>query len=292
MNNLSIIILTRNEEVHIKRCLESVKGFCKDVFIVDSNSTDKTMDIAKKYTANISTGDFNTFSEKLNWAIENLPIKTTWSMRLDADEILTDGFKKEIHSSLGGLSNKINGVYLRRQLWFMNRWMRYGGMYPIYSMRIWRTKEAFCEDRALDEHMLLKRGESIKFNLDIIDNPLSLINKWVDKHNEYSDLEVISYFDNDKSKIIWLKLFDNQEARKRWLKNIFYRKIPLFIRPFMYFFYRYIFCLGFLDGKKGFIWHVLHAFYYRFLIDVKIYETIEKSTKSQETIKKKHKNET
>jgi len=285
-DNLSIIILTYNEEVHIKRSLESALSVTKNVYIVDSYSTDKTIEIAKMYTENIFFGNFSNFSEKLNWAINNLPIETKWSMRLDADEILTDDFKNNISIELESIDTNIYGIYVRRQLWFMNRWMKYGDMYPTYSMRIWKTKEVYCENRLLDEHMILKEGKSVKLNLDIIDNPLTSISDWITKHNKYSTLEMISHFENKSSYEIKEKLFGSQVERKRWLKNVVFYKMPLFIRPFMYFIYRYIIRLGFLDGKEGFIWHVLHGFWYRFLVDVKVYEIEKKAIKSQKNIEK------
>jgi len=282
---ISIIILTYNEEIHIQRCLESIKDFSENIFVVDSNSKDKTIEIAKNYTKNIFYGDFSSFSDKLNWAISELPIVTYWTMRLDADEILTEDFKRNFFIELNKVSSKIGGIYIKRQLWFLNKWMRYGDMYPTYSMRIWKTKEVICENRLLDEHMILNEGISITMDLDIIDNPLTSISNWINKHDKYSNLEVITYYiGKNNANEIQGRLFGKQEERKRWLKQMFY-KIPLFVRPFMYFFYRYILKVGFLDGKKGFIWHILHGFWYRFLVDVKIYEIELKAKESNMTYK-------
>lgn len=282
--NLSIIILTYNEEIHIKRSLESALSVTKNVYIVDSYSTDKTIEIAKIYTENIFFGDFSNFSEKLNWAINNLPIETKWSMRLDADEILTDDFKNNISIELESIDTNVYGIYVRRQLWFMNKWMRYGDMYPTYSMRLWKTKEVICENRLLDEHMILKQGNSATLNLDIIDHPLTSISDWIIKHNKYSTLEMISYFKNKIDIAVAPKLFGNQEERKRWLKNKLFYKFPLFLRPLFYFTYRYVIKLGFLDGLIGLIWHVLHGFWYRFLVDVKVYEIEQKSKNTGKNI--------
>jgi glycosyltransferase involved in cell wall biosynthesis len=274
--NLSIIVLTYNEEIHIKRCLENISGFCKNIYIVDSFSTDKTIEIAKEYTDKIYSGNFTSFSEKLNWAIDNLPIETTWSMRLDADEIITDSFKNNIYERLEEAVSDIQGIYVRRQLWFMNRWMKHGDMYPTYSMRIWKTGEVKCENRLLDEHMILNGGKSLTVDLDIIDNPLTSIADWITKHNKYSDLEVKNYLSRLKGTNIKPNLFGKQEERRRWLKERLFYKMPLFVRPFFYFGYRYFIKFGFLDGKEGFIWHILHGFWYRFLVDTKIYETKKK----------------
>ncbi|MFA5329310.1 MAG: glycosyltransferase family 2 protein [Prolixibacteraceae bacterium] len=273
---ISVIILTLNEEIHIERCLKNASLLSTNVFIVDSNSSDKTVALAKQYTNNIFQGNFDSFSSKLNWAIENLPITTPWTIRLDADEIFTDKFLEKVNSVIESQLPEVSGIYVRRQLWFLNRWMKHGDMYPTYSLRIWKSGSVSCENRLLDEHMILKEGISINSELDIIDNPKTSIRIWIEKHNKYSELEVLSQL-NSKSNLapeIKTKLISKkQEESKRFFKDRVYYKLPLFIRPFLYFFYRYFLKLGFLDGKEGFIWNVLHAFWYRFLIDVKIYES-------------------
>src|ERR1035437_2282213 len=188
----SVIILTFNEEIHIERCLKNAALISKNIFVVDSYSSDKTIEIAKRFTNNIYQGSFVSFSSKLNWAIENLPISTPWTVRLDADEIFCDNFIEKIESLTEIQPNDVTGIYVRRQLWFLNRWMKHGSMYPVFSLRIWKTSCISCEDRLLDEHMILKNGISITSELDIIDNPKISIKTWIQKHNGYSDSEVIN----------------------------------------------------------------------------------------------------
>lgn len=278
-NLFSLIILTFNEEIHIERCLKNASLISNNIFIVDSYSTDNTIALAKQCTRNIFQGNFDSFSSKLNWAIENLPITTPWTIRLDADEIFTDDLIEKVNTLIDSQPPQVYGIYVRRQLWFLNRWMRHGDMYPTYSLRIWRTGGVSCENRLLDEHMILKEGNSIISNFDIIDNPKISIRTWIEKHNKYSDLEMRSQLNSEtkiSTKINTKLISKKQEERKRYFKDRVYYKLPLFIRPFIYFFYRYFLKLGFLDGKEGFIWNVLHAFWYRFLIDVKIYESRRK----------------
>lgn len=279
-NVLSVIVLTFNEEIHIERCLKNATLISKNIYIIDSYSTDKTVEIAKKYTSNIFQGYFDSFSSKLNWAMENLPISSTWTIRLDADEIFSQDFIENIYPLIDLQTLNVSGIYIRRQLWFLNRWIKYGSMYPIYSLRIWKTGHVFCENRQLDEHIILNKGISIISKMDIIDNPLISLKSWIDKHNKYSDLEVQNYLmSNDESINIKGNLISSkQEERKRFLKDNLYYKFPLFIRPFFYFLYRYIFRLGFLDGREGLIWNILHGFWYRFLIDSKIYESRKKQS--------------
>jgi glycosyltransferase involved in cell wall biosynthesis len=279
-NALSIIVLTYNEEIHIERCLKSASLISNNIYVVDSYSTDKTIEIAKKFTPNIFQGYFGSFSSKLNWAIENLPISTTWTIRLDADELFSQDFIESIYPLIDSQPSNISGIYVRRQLWFLNRWIKYGSMYPIYSLRVWKTGYVFCENRLLDEHMILKDGLSINSKIDVIDNPLISLKSWIDKHNKYSDSEVQNYLmiSNESDIIKGTLISSKQEERKRYLKDNFYYKLPLFIRPFFYFVYRYIIRFGFLDGKEGLIWNILHGFWYRFLIDSKIYESRNKKS--------------
>ena len=278
MLNLSIILLTFNEEIHIERCLKNIYKISNNIFIVDSYSSDRTIEIAKQYTKNIYQGNFESLSSKLNWAIENLPISTKWTVRLDADEIFAENFIEKINTLINSQSSNITGIYVRRQLWFLNRWMKHGSMYPIHSLRIWKTGRVSCEHRLLDEHMILKEGKSIFSKIDIIDNPKISLRTWIEKHNRYSDLEVLNLSNctNHSNSIKAKLLSTKQDENKRFLKDQVYYKLPLFIRPFIYFFYCYIIRLGFLDKTEGFIWNILHAFWYRFLIDVKIYELRKK----------------
>lgn len=273
-NLFSIIILTFNEEIHIERCIRNASLVSNDIFVIDSYSTDRTVEIAKKYTKNIYYAKFDSFSSKLNWAIANLPISSKWTIRLDADEIFCQNFIENVNSLVEMQQPRVTGIYVRRQLWFLNKWMRHGAMYPVYSLRIWRTGLAICENRLLDEHMILKEGVSILSSLDIIDDPKISINLWIQKHNKYSDAEVISlvHCSNSSNEIKQSLFGGKQNETSRYFKNKVYYKMPLFIRAILYFLYRYFFKLGFLDGKEGFIWHILHGFWYRLLIDVKIYE--------------------
>ena len=282
-SEISVLILTRNEEVHINRAITSARKITNKIYVLDSESTDKTCELSKKLGATVISGKFNTFSEKLNWAINNIEFPTHWVFRLDADEVLSEQLIDNIRFSISNLNSDIFGVYFRRQLWFMGRWVKYGGMYPNYSMRLWRGREVFCEVRDLDEHMMLKSGKASKLNLDIIDNPLTNLTSWVHKHNNYALLEAKSSLQskNNKTDQINPTLFGSSIQRVRWLKiNIFYG-LPLFVRPFLYFFYRYFILFGFLDGISGGVFHVLHGFWYRFLIDAKIFESRKSESKNE-----------
>ena len=278
---LSVIIPVRNEEIHLQRCLDSLKGLNCTIYVVDSSSEDRTPQILRDNNIEFINYDAETFGEKLNWAIDNLPIKTEWTMRLDADEFPTEKFVKEINPKLCELAPEVDGVYVNRQFSFMGRCMKHGGMFPKKALRIWRTGRAYSESRLLDEQMVCMSQTVEYLDLDIVDDNLNSLSMWVAKHNNYSTREAISN-DNDE---IQADIFGDQPSRIRWLKSNFYERTPLFIGPFLYFIYRYFFRFGFLDGREGFVWHVLHAFWYRFLVDAKKHEIKTSAVKYQHDFK-------
>jgi len=279
--DLSILILARNELLHIERCIQSAQQLGVQIFVIDSHSTDGTPDIAKAMGACVIQYSANCFADKLNWALSNVEFPTTWVMRLDADEVLSDKLIKVLPVIIHQLPEEVCGLMLRRQLWFMGRWMRHGGVYPTWTMRIWRRNTAICESRNLDEHMLLLKGTARTLQLDVIDNPCISLTAWIDKHNRYSNIEAEVFLHQSDKEQLRPLFFGSPVERVRWIKlNVFYRLSP-FIRPVLYFIYRYIFRLGFLDGHKGFIFHFLHALWYRIVVDAKIFEQRERELKDE-----------
>lgn len=270
---VTIVILAMNESVHITRAISSAKRLTDSIWVVDSHSTDDTVALAQAAGARVVNCDGRSFSEKLNWAIANLPIESPWVMRLDADELLTDAMVSGLVPALAALPDDVCGVYVRRQLWFMGQWIKHGGMYPTWSMRIWRRGCAVCESRNLDEHMLLTRGMARWLKFDVIDSPLTDLTNWIAKHNRYSSIEAATARAGAvQEHLLRPRLFGTSVERARWLKlNVFYR-VPGMMRAALYFGYRYVLRGGFLDGRKGLIFHVLHGFWYRFLVDAKLFE--------------------
>ncbi len=287
--DLSVIILTYNEEKNIKTCLESVYGWTKEIFIVDSYSTDKTLEIAKEYTDKIFKDPFNTQAQQLNWALKNLPITGEWILRLDADERVSPELRYELLVKLPYMYKRISGLFVKRKVYFWNRWIKYGGYYPIWLLRIWRKGRAFCEERLMDEHIKIKEGEVVYLKNDIIDENKKGLHFWINKHNDFAFREAVEMLN---IKYNFLKrnseegaFYDKSLENKRRIKEKVYSKQPLFLRAFLYFLYRYFIKKGFLDGKEGFVFHFLQGFWYRFLVDAKIYEIEKKMRKEKKSIK-------
>lgn len=275
----SVIILTYNEEANLPACLESVKGLARDVFVVDSGSSDRTLEIARLAGARVAQHEFETQAQQLNWALEHLQLQPGWVLRLDADERLTPELAQELRTVLPTLGEDITGLYVKRRVYFMGRWIRHGGYYPTWLLRLWRRGKAVSEEQYLNEHMILLEGTVDRLENDIIDWNQKGLSFWVDKHNHFATRyarELVAARDGslrDVSSIPSTPL-GSQEQRKRWLKENLYARSPLFLRSFLYFAYRYFFRLGFLDGREGLVFHFLQGCWYPFLTDAKVYETV------------------
>ncbi|MEL7003617.1 MAG: glycosyltransferase family 2 protein, partial [Bacteroidota bacterium] len=194
---ISFLILTKNEETNLHFCLKSLIKLNAEIFIVDSGSTDRTLDIAKKANCKIFSHPFESHAKQVNWALENLPISTPWIMRLDADERLTPELAAELKAVLTNAPEDVAGYQVKRRVFFMGRWIRHGGYYPTWLMRIWRTGYGTCEQRLMDEHIVLSEGKIANLKHDIIDENQKGLTFWVDKHNRYADREVQDILKNE-----------------------------------------------------------------------------------------------
>lgn len=271
---ISIIILTYNEEKNIRECMESIRDLGAEIFVVDSESTDNTVEIAKEYTKNIFNHPFINYSSQRNWAFENLPIKTEWILNMDADHRMTEELAKELQLIFSGdIANDINGFVSSRKTLFMGKWIRYGGHYPTYHAILFRRGYGKCEDRRYDQHFKID-GKVERLDGDIVDLITESLTTFTERHNKWSDLEALEQFHgclDNKNGLIAGNLLGNPIQKRRYLKNL-YDRFPLFVRPLIYFLVRYFLRLGFLDGKRGLIFHFLQCFWFRFVIDAKIYE--------------------
>ena len=285
MVDLTVVILTKNEEKNIRKCIESFNGIMKRVVIIDSFSTDGTQRLCVQLRNELAERgcqldfyehEFVDQATQFNWGLKNTNIETEWCMRIDADEEITKELSLEIDEKLNAIHKPVNGIILRRRVMFMGRWIKHGGRYPEYLLRIFRTGLAKCEQKIMDEHIILEEGETTNFLYDLIDNNQKDLEWWTAKHNWYSNREVLDYQTNlmkSKDEMLKKEGKSTKQARaKRVIKNTGYYKLPKFWRAHIYFIYRYYIKLGFLDGPEGKIYHFLQAYWYRFLVDAKMYE--------------------
>jgi len=278
MSKLTAIILTFNEGIHIRRCIESIKPLADKIFIIDSFSTDDTVRMAESLDAVVVKRQFKNQAEQFQWGLDNLDISTKWVMKLDADEYLEQKSRDELQKLLLEAPDDVDGFYIRRKVLFMRKWIRYGGFYPLTVLRIWRKGKGRVEQRWMDEHIVLSPGaRTVTLKGNLVDDNLKGITYWTDKHNRYASREMVNilihkYFPGQDDHALREMNTDSQARWKRIIKEDIYGKMPLGFRAGLYFFYRYFLRLGFLDGGKGFVWHLLQGFWYRLLVDLKVYE--------------------
>jgi glycosyltransferase involved in cell wall biosynthesis len=273
---LSVIILTLDEETNLPICLDSLRGLDVDIFIVDSGSSDRTIAIAGEYGATVVRHKWENYARQLNWAIDNLPLRSSWIMRLDADERVMPELAAELKVALPSAPDNVVGFLVKRRVYFWGRWIRYGGYYPTWLLRLWRRGKGRCEDVWMDEHILIANGEVHRLKGDIIDENHKGLTFWIDKHNRYSNREVKDILGVGVS--MRSEESGTQAARRRFLKRNLYVRLPRFLRAVLYWFLRYFILLGFLDGKAGFVFHLLQGLWYRLVVDAKLYELERDST--------------
>lgn len=256
--SLSVIILTFNEEANLAAALDSVKGWAAEVFVVDSYSTDATVEIALARAADgvrVVLHRFENYSDQWNWALSRLPLSCEWTLKLDADERVTPQFKNEVNALLQAASLDLHGVLFRRRLFFMGSPLRFGGLRENYDLRLWRTGRAVFERRSVNEHALVE-GRKCTLKSWIEHHDHKSIAHWLDKHNRYSSLEAISLIQGNWTGDVPPRFFGSPIERRMWLRKLYYR-VPG--RPLLYFLYRYVLRLGLLDGLAGFRFAFLHA---------------------------------
>lgn len=262
----TVIILTYNSSASLPATLQSVAGLSDDVHIVDSGSSDDTAAIARSFGANVLKHNFESYGLQRNWAMDHVLCCHGWQLHLDADERLTGALRDEIAAL--SEETKVDGFFLPRYVRFLGRLLRHN-LAPTWHMRLFRTGSARCEERAYDQHFLCT-GRTAQLRHEMIDDIRMPLTEWTARHNRWSDAEVRELLCHGSQERVQPKLGGNAIERKRALRRI-YERTPLFVRPFALFLYRY-FSGGFLDGKEGFIFCVLQTFWFRFLIDAKLYE--------------------
>jgi len=273
--DFSFIILTFNEEIHLRRLLESIKDLHAEVFILDSGSTDDTLKIAQAYGAEVQNNPFVNHPKQWDFALKNFDIKTPWTIGLDADQVVTPELFDQLQKFKNIDFEGINGIYFNRKNYFQGSWIRYGGYYPIYLLKMFRTGIGHSDLNENMDHrfivpgktLIWKKGHLLEENLKEND-----IDFWFKKHGKYSDLiaqEEIERMQNLRTQLLKPNLWGNPDEKKAWLKRLWW-KLPLGLRPYLYYSYRMIFKLGILDNKTARRFHYLQGLWFRKLVDEKI----------------------
>jgi glycosyltransferase involved in cell wall biosynthesis len=277
MLDIAVVILTHNESRHMARVMACVNGFAREVFVVDSFSGDDTAEIAAAHGATVLQNRFVNYARQFQWALEHAPITARWTMRLDADELIEPDLVEEMRQRLPDLADDVAGINLKRKHIFMDRWVRHGGRYPLVLLRLWRTGQGRIEDRWMDEHMVVWGGRTVVFDGGFADHNLNDLSFFTDKHNKYATREAIDVLNQrlalfPRDHALTGKSASLQASMKRYMKEGVYNRLPYTLSALSYFVWRYIFQLGFMDGRSGLVYHFLQGYWYRFLVGAKIAE--------------------
>ncbi|HEY0175170.1 MAG TPA: glycosyltransferase family 2 protein [Pedobacter sp.] len=284
----TFIILTYNEELHLPRLLNSIRSLNAAICILDSGSTDQTLQIAEISGAQVKQHTFINHPQQWHHALVAFEIKTPWVICIDADQIVTDELKQQLSGFRDEDYRDINGIYFNRKNYFKGAWIKHGGYFPFYLLKMFRYGTGYSDLNENMDHRFIVPGKTLLWkDGHLLEENLkeNNIRFWIDKHNRYSDLlahEEVERKLKLRTQTLRPKFWGSPDERTAWLKQLWWQ-MPLFVRPAVYFIYRYIFRLGILDGRQGFIFHFLQAFWFRLIVDIKIKEilnaqTIEKST--------------
>ena len=266
MTDIAVVILSKNEKLHIGRCLEKLVPLeARQIFVVDCFSTDGSDKIAADMGATVVQHEWpGLYAKQFNWALDNLLIKASWVLRLDADEYLYPEAIEEVKELLpkwdgekvtaGGLPPDVTSLSLSRARVFCGRKIRFGGTAHIPMVRFFKHGIGRCQDRAMDEHIITSEGVDYRLKGEFADDNINTMDWWREKHRGYAKREAVDALAGEKFKTS---------------KSLYYRSPP-YLRAFIYFSIRYFLLLGFLDGYAGWMWHFWQGLWYRCLVDREI----------------------
>ncbi|NNU34838.1 glycosyltransferase family 2 protein [Mucilaginibacter sp. S1162] len=276
----SFIVLTYNEELHLPRFLQSIAELNAPVFIVDSGSTDTTIKIGEEFGATFLYNPFKNHPTQWDFALKNCSVQTPWVICLDADQVVTPELKQHLINFKDEEHTATNGFYFNRKNFFKGRWIKHGGYYPFYLLKMFRFGIGYSDTTEKMDHRFVvpgkteiwKDGHLLEENLK--ENNISF---WIAKHNRYSDLVAEQEVERMRSVITLAEkpgFWGSPNQRKAWYKQR-WQKLPRYVRPMLYFIQRMVFQLGILDGRTGVIFHFLQGFWFRLIVDIKMDEILK-----------------
>ncbi len=284
---LTVLVTTRDEEMNIERTLASVHGFADQIFVLDSESRDRTKEIARRYADDVVDLAYEhgrIIPWIFQWGLDHLPIRNEWVLILEADQALPEALRQEIASILARPETPESGFYIRRRQIFRGHPIEHGGYGSKYLLKLFRRSVSQLDPVEQDTRVYV-RGATAKLR-----EPLEEWNKkedailfYLEKHLRYAEAFAREEYERRTKKLPWKatpRLFGTPDERILWLKSRWYR-MPLFVRPVLYFGYRYFFLFGFLDGAVGTLFHFLQAFWFRLVVDVRLAELLREGQKNK-----------
>lgn len=279
---VTLIVTTRNEEANIEKCLRAAQGLFDQIFVIDSESTDDTVAIARQYAGvvNLAYDHSKIIPWIYQWGLENLPIQNDWVMIVEADQEVTPALRRELEQLFSGDGPREDGFYVQRQQVFRGKRLRFGGYGSKYMLKLFRRSVSSLDPEESDTRVYV-RGKVRRLSAPIIEHNLKEdeILFYLQKHLRYAETFAQEEAQRRRSLADWKlepAFFGTPDQRIIWLKRLYFR-LPLYVRPFLYFFYRYFILLGFLDGKQGSVFHFLQAFWFRLVLDIRLEEILKAS---------------
>ena len=280
---LSVLITTRNEAANVERCLRSVHGFADQIFVLDSESTDDTVEIASRYAEvhSLAYDHSRIIPWIFQWGLDHLPLRNDWVLILEADQALTPALRDEISALLARPDVREDGFYIRRRQIFRGKPLRFGGYGGKVLLKLFRRSRSELDPVEQDTRVYVRGAVGrLRAPLEEWNLKEDSIQFYLQKHLRYAEAFAAEELQRRRGNLPWKtapRLFGTPDERVLWLKDRYYR-MPLFVRPALYFFYRYFILLGILDGKNGFIFHFLQAFWFRMVVDIRLEELMRDSS--------------
>jgi len=270
MIDATAIIMTKNEEKNIAECLQSIANLAKRAVVIDCGSTDNTVKLAEENGADVYTHEFEYYAKQFNWGIENTGIDTEWIIRLDADERFPAELCEEIEKLIKNGDKDMNGITMEADFFFLGRFMKRGPC-KKRKMMMFKRKYGCIEDKRRDAHSIISSGHSVCTKRHFLHYDFKSLDHYIKRYNWYATREMQDYVDFVAMGNVEVNT-DKKILRQRKKKYGLYYRAPRFIRAWLWFSYNYIFRLGFLDGREGFLLCYFECYWYRMLVDAKIYE--------------------
>jgi len=279
---VSVIVTTRNEAANIERTLQAIHGCVDEIFVVDSDSSDSTPEIARKYATqvvNLAYDHSRVIPWIYQWSLENLPIRNEWVLILEADQRPDEALKRALEALFARERIEEDGFYVLRRQVFRGRLLRFGGYGGKWMLKLFRRGRGELDPKEQDTRVYV-RGRTGRLGGCLMEENANeeRILFYLEKHLRYADAFAREELERRRDGLRWKlepQLFGTPDERILWLKRLYYR-MPLYVRPWLYFLYRYVVLLGCLDGKEGFIFHFLQAFWFRLVVDVRLEEMLRR----------------
>lgn len=274
-SKVCVVILTFNSEASLELVVKSCESLGPRIVVVDSFSQDSTIELAKTLGCEVIQHEFINYAAQRNWAQTEIGLSEGWYLHLDSDEVLSQELQASIQQAIQNPTH--SGYLIKRAPYFLGKRIRYGAINPTWHLRLYQAGKGQCEDRLYDQHFVMDQPAG-KLKGDLLDLQLTTLEAWTAAHNRWSTAEANEVFqkskptEEDSKNVLKESLTGDSRMRKRWIKNKIWYGLPLLARPYLFFFYSYVLKFGFLDGKEGLIYHTLQSFWFRFLVDAKLYE--------------------